>query len=328
MNTTNSGHFYHINFDILEVYKPFAFSFFCVIPKLFPYGEFTPCMKLTKTKLLETLRRKNQGWTTCQARKIARISIRRVNQVWKEYQETGKIPEIGKNNGRPAKPIEKWEINIVKEAYAKYRVSASTLERCIDRDYGKHIGHNRIHKILVKLKLAKPLDNMHKRKKDWIRYERRHSLTAVHIDWSCYNGTHIFGVEDDASRKMLSLIECSSATTDRSIEGMEEALKHGPIKQCISDHGTQFIKTMAEGNSRFKEYLESKGIKQILCRIQHPQSNGKIEKWFDAYKNHRKAFKTKEEFLRWYNEIRPHRSLRFDILETPHQAFIRKMRKI
>jgi len=73
--------------------------------------------------------------------------------------------------------------------------------------------------------------------------------------------------------------------------------------------------------------LKPKELKQILCRIKHPQSNGKIEKWFGTYKNHRKAFKTKEKFLKWYNEVRPHRSLKFDILEKPEQAFLRKMRK-
>ena len=51
-------------------------------------------MKLTKTKLIETLKRKNKGWTTYQARKIARISIRRVNQAWKMYNKTGLIPEF------------------------------------------------------------------------------------------------------------------------------------------------------------------------------------------------------------------------------------------
>ena len=106
----------------------------CVIPKLFPYDKFLLSMKLTRGKLIETLRRKNDGWTTYQARKIAHISIRRVNQVWKQYQLTGKIPELGKNNGRPTKPIEEWEIKMVKESYDKYRVSASTLERCIERD--------------------------------------------------------------------------------------------------------------------------------------------------------------------------------------------------
>jgi putative transposase len=285
-------------------------------------------MKLTKTKLLGTLRRKNEGWTTYQARKIAGISIRRVNQVWSEYNKTGKIPEIGKRNGRPPKPIEEWENSIVKQAYAKYRVSASTLERCIERDYGKHIGHNRVHKIMLKLESAKKKVKKDIRKKKWIRYERRHSLTAVHIDWFYDGKNWAFGAQDDASRKILSLIECSSPTTTKSIQGMEEALKNGHIKQCISDHGTQFIKTLANNCCRFQEFLKQEGIKQILCRIKHPQSNGKIEKWFDTYKNHRNAFKTKEEFLRWYNEVRPHRSLRFDELETSQQAFLRKMRKI
>jgi IS1 family transposase len=62
-------------------------------------------MKLTKVKLLETIRRKNEGLTTYQARKIAGISIRRVNQIWKEYQETGKIPELGKRDEETLKKL-------------------------------------------------------------------------------------------------------------------------------------------------------------------------------------------------------------------------------
>ena len=282
-------------------------------------------MKLTRRKLIETLRKKNQGWTTYQARKIASISVRRVNQVWDIYQNTGEIPEIGKNNGRPKKSIEEREVQMVKESYEKYRVSATTLEKCIERDYGKHIYHNKIHKILLMLGYAKKKNKKDMRKKDWIRYERRHSLTAVHIDWFYDGNQWAFAVIDDASRKILSLVECNSPTTDKSIEGMEEALKHGHIKQCICDHGSQFISNIG-GDSKFRDFLEKKGIKQILCRIKHPQSNGKIEKWFDTYRLHRNAFITKEEFLYWYNEVRPHRSLDFEILETPQQAFIRKMK--
>ena len=48
-----------------------SFVGLCVIRKLFPYGEFNPDMKLTGNKLLETLRRKNDGLTIYQARKIA-----------------------------------------------------------------------------------------------------------------------------------------------------------------------------------------------------------------------------------------------------------------
>ena len=284
-------------------------------------------MKLTRGKLIETIRRKNQGWTTYQARKIARISIRRVNQVYKQYLLTELIPEIGKNNGRPKRPIEEWEMPTVKEAYEKYSVSASVLMKLIERDYGKHINHNRIHRILLDLGYAKRKGKIDVRKKDWIRYERRHSLTAVHIDWYYHAIMQhwAFAVLDDASRKLLALIECDSPTSEASIEGLKQAMKHGRIMQCISDHGSQFISNIG-GDSRFKEFLDENGIHQILCRIKHPQSNGKVEKFFDLYQNKRSLFKNKEEFILWYNEVRPHSSLNFEVLETPQQAFVRKMR--
>ena len=297
----------------------------CVIPKLFPYDKLFGVMKLTRPKLIETIRRKNEGWTTYQARKIAGISIRRVNQVWNEYQLTNQVPDIGKKNGRPPKHVEQWEMDMVRQTYQKYRVSADTLERLIQRDFEKHIGHNRIHRILLILGFAKKKSKKDIRKKDWIRYERRHSLTAVHIDWHYDGKTYVFAVIDDASRKLLALLECNSATTDYSIQGMELALQQGKIRQCISDHGAQFISNV-DGDSRFKAFLLQKGIKQILCRVKHPQSNGKVERWFECYDRHRSTFETKEEFVRWYNEMRPHRALNFEVLETPAQAFIRKMK--
>jgi transposase InsO family protein len=284
-------------------------------------------MKLSKSKLTETLRKLADGKTVYQARKIAGISVRRVYQVKEAFDKTGEVPKIGEYNGRPRKPFEEWEILLVKKAFEKYRVSADTLERLIDRDFKKHIGHNRIHQILIYLGYAKKKPIKDIRKKKWIRYERRHSLTAVHIDWHYFKGTWVFGVEDDASRKLLALIESEKESTNNSILGMELALKQGQIKQCISDHGSEFISNFNDGNSRFKEYLKLNGIKQILCRIKHPQSNGKMEKWFDCYDRNREAFETKEKFMYWYNDVKPHRALKFDELETPSQAFIRKFRK-
>ena len=305
----------------------FRKKYSCVIQKLFPYDKLIVSMKLTKNKLVEIIRKKNNGWTTYQARKIANISIRRVNQVYKQYMLTEQIPEISKTNGRPARPIEEWEIRMVKEAFEKYSVSASMLMKLIERDYGKHINHNRIHRILLEIGMAKKKSKKDIRKKDWIRYERRHSLTAVHVDWYYYAPPElwIFAVIDDASRKLLALVECKSPTTESSIAGMRQAMGHGKIMQCISDHGSQFTSNIG-GDSRFKEFLDQNAVQQILCRIKHPQSNGKVEKFFDLYKNKRSLFKTKGEFIVWYNEIRPHSSLDFDILETPQQAFIRKMK--
>ena len=284
-------------------------------------------MKLTQAKLTDTLGKLADGKTVYQARKVARISVRRVYQVKEAFDRTGRIPDIGKHAGRPRKPFEEWEIQMVKETYERHRVSADTLEKLIERNFGKHIGHNRIHQILVFPGYAKKKDKRDIRKKKWKRYQRRHSLTAVHIDWHYLKGTWVFTVEDDASRKLLALIESKNESTDNSIIGMELALKHGQIRQCISDHGSTFTSNFVDAKSRFRDYLKSRGIKPILCRIRHPRSNGKVERFFQTYDRHRNAFRTKEEFIYWYNDLKPHRALNFDELETPSQAFIRKLRK-
>ena len=284
-------------------------------------------MKLSRSKLVETLRKLNDGKTVYQARKVAKISVRRVYQVKEAFDKTGEVPDVGKLVGRPRKPFEEWEILAVKALYEKHRVSADTLEKMIDLNKQKHIGHNRIHQILVYLGYARKKNKRDTRKKKWKRYERRHSLTAVHIDWHYFRGLWVFCVIDDASRKLLAIIESKNESTDNSILGMELALKHGQIKQCISDHGSTFTSNFVDAKSRFRNYLKSNGIKPILCRIRHPRSNGKVERWFQTYDNHRKAFKTKEEFIYWYNDLRPHRALNFDELETPSEAFIRKLRK-
>ena len=313
---------FYLNYQTFQCWH---LIFLCGIRKLVLKADINQPMKFTRKSLMDTLRAKTEGKTSYQARKIAKISVRRVDEIWKEYLMTGDIPVIGKGVGRPMIPIEKWEKELVQRFYEKYRVSADTLERAIERDENIHLSHYKIHKILLELGYAEKKEKTDKRKKDWIRYQRMHSLTAVHIDWH-YNGkVWVFAVIDDASRKLLAMIECNSPTTKSSIDGMKIALQLGKIRQCISDHGSQFMNNM-DGYSEFQEFLKQNGIKHIKCRIKHPQSNGKIEKWFGCYDKHRKAFRTQEEFLRWYNEVRPHRSLNFEVLETPEQAFIRKRR--
>ena len=273
---------------------------------------------------METIRRKNEGWTTYQVRKIGGVSVRRVNQVMREYERLGEAPVIGRHAGRPPNPLSEREMALVRETWLRYRVSATTLSRVILRDHDVQIGHNRIHKILLLLGFARQAKKA-RRPPPGVRYERRHALTAVHIDWHLdKRGQWVYAVEDDASRKMLSLIEGGHATTAASIRGLEEAMKQGTIKQVISDNGTQFTSHFLDANTRFGAFLKAHGIKHIKTRIKHPQSNGKIERWFSTYDTHRDAFETQEAFLHWYNEVRPHRSLRFDALETPSQAFERK----
>ncbi len=76
---------------------------------------------------------------------------------------------------------------------------------------------------------------------------------------------------------------------------------------------------------RFEEFCRENGVRHILCRYNHPQSNGKLEKWFDLYRRHRDDFESFEAFIDWYNRVRPHMSLDWANLETPEKAFWRKL---
>ncbi len=78
----------------------------------------------------------------------------------------------------------------------------------------------------------------------------------------------------------------------------------------------------------FEKYCKEKGIHLILCKYHHPQSNGKIERFFQTYGKHRHRFATLQEFVDWYNTVRPHMSLDFNDFETPEKAFYRKAQDI
>ena len=267
-------------------------------------------MKLTKKRLVDSLRALEEGKTVYQARKISGITVRYMYKIWNEYKKTGEIPIKGLKTGKPVKPVSSAKEKLVKEAYEKYRVCASRLCRFIERDYNTHFSVYMIHKTMLSLGFAQHKEKKDVRKKKWVRYEREHSLTAVHMDWLYHPELKLWAlpVIDDSTRKLLALVESNSPTTDASIDAIEQAVMHGQIKQCITDHGTQFTKD-ERGESRFQEALSKLKIKHILTRIKHPQSNGKSEKFGHLYLIHRTAFKDKEEFMNWYNNVRPHMSL-------------------
>jgi putative transposase len=73
-----------------------------------------------------------------------------------------------------------------------------------------------------------------------------------------------------------------------------------PMRELILDHGAEFdahrVHEDGKYDSEFKNHLEKQGIKPILARVKHPQTNGKLERWFGEYQRHRLAFSSFEEF--------------------------------
>lgn len=279
-------------------------------------------MKLDKEKVKFIVDKLGKEWTAYQLSRQYGVSISRIYQLKRKATISGIFPEIGVNVGRPRKPLREHEMNSICECYKEFKLSASILRPIIKAKYGIDINHNRIHQILSESGFVKQMEKKI-RKKPWVRYERDHSLTAVHMDWleDRERGVWVCAVLDDASRMVLAHGEFDNATAENTVRLLKKALDYGQIKELITDQGTQFTSELLE------QFCEANNIKQIFGRINHPQTNGKIERWFGLYRQKRHMFPSLKDFVYWYNHVKPHLSLNFEELETPVLAFRRKYKK-
>jgi len=97
------------------------------------------------------------------------------------------VPEL-KKPGRRCVEATDEEKKLIYDAYTKYGVNALTLERVIEFEYGRHIPHNRIHRVMKSMGVARDEPRKRVRKK-WIRYERKYSNSLWHTDWKLIDGS-------------------------------------------------------------------------------------------------------------------------------------------
>lgn len=289
-------------------------------------------MKLDPVKIAWIIHEKERKELTTRA--IAGrmgVSAIRVKVLWRRYRESGQVPLLRRPGRRKVETTEE-EKEVVTSSFMKYEVNALTLEKAIDAERGIHIPHNRIHRVLKEKGLAReePRKRMRRR---WVRYEREYSNSMWHADWTLIGGVGwLIAYLDDASRFVVGYGVFPEATSDHSVEVLERVIaKWGKPASILTDRGAQFYAVEADdrlrGLTAFEKYLIEKDIRHILSRVNHPQTNGKVERFFGTVKAKLDRFEDMDELVEWYNFVRPHMSLNLDVIETPYKAFIRKMPK-
>jgi len=170
---------------------------------------------------------------------------------------------------------------------------------------------------------------MKKRKqRKWVRFERKHSMELWQGDWKMLREKWIIAFMDDTSRFITCYGIFDSATTENTIKVLREGLsEYGIPDEILTDPGTQFVaaKSREKAKHKFKDFLAENRVRHILARINHPQTNGKIERFFGLMEQKLHLFDSVDEFVSWYNYVKLHMSLNFDELETPYQALLRKL---
>jgi len=289
-------------------------------------------VKLNDRKIQWIIQEKLKGRSSGELALIQKVTRRRVEQLWQAYRLTGRIPTL-KKPGRPKRNINLPEAEVVIEAYQEHQLGAINLENIIKTKLGIRIPHNRIHEVLRMNGKTTPQPSK-QRRRTWVRYERLHSMTLWHMDWKQLStGEWFLAVMDDASRYIVNYGLFTEATAENTLRVLKDAIaKYGCPDEILTDRGTQFYASEGErkekGVSQFEQYLAEQRIKHILCRVNHPQTNGKLERFYGVLEDkmiRRAQIATIPEYVHWHNEIKPHMSLNWENLETPIQAFQRKL---
>jgi putative transposase len=142
----------------------------------------------------------------------------------------------------------------------------------------------------------------------FVKYEWPNPNDLWHTDWSeCpFTGKQIIAFIDDHSRFIVHAEYFNNATTENTILAFAAAIqRHGKPKNILTDHGIQFHEKGA-----FEDFCQENGIKHILGRVHHPQTNGKIERWFGTYKMEFQPQRwTLQQFVDIYNKVRLHQGI-------------------
>ena len=138
-------------------------------------------VKLNNRKIRWLIQEKLRGRGSGELALIQKVTRRRVEQLCQTYRLTGTMPTL-KQAGRPRKPRNLKEANLILQAYDTHQTNALTLQKIIFQEQHIHLPHNRIHEVLRMTGRAEPQPAKQLRRK-WVRYERTHSMTLWHMDW-------------------------------------------------------------------------------------------------------------------------------------------------
>lgn len=251
------------------------------------------------------------------------IPISTIYSILKHYKNFGKIIE-SKPQGRPKTGIKDNCKRKIKEYWDKFQCGSVKLHIIMSKE-GYGVSQYKIQQVLDEYELTAPCPKRRGQRK-YCSYRWPSCLDAWHTDWThCpVTGKDLIAFIDDHSRFIVGYGIYDGATTENTLNCLYRILfEHTVPYAIITDRGSHFyankIGKKKKGKCDFQKALEHLGIKHIVARAHHPQTNGKIERWFGTYKREFNGrFNNIEEYVRFYNYERPHQRLGY---KTPAEIF-------
>ena len=280
--------------------------------------------KLSFKKRVWIIKRRLEGVSPSKlalAQKVSQSYVRRLLRIYNQFGWDGLKDH---KTGRPETILNQNSAIIILDLRKRYKYGACNIEQILKRK-GFAISHRQIEKVLVRngLVTANPRKQ---RPRKWVRYELPHPNDLWHTDWSHdpFTDQNLSVYIDDRTRLIISYGLFKSATADNSIALLRSGIaEFGKPKAVMTDHGSQYYGThpnSIQEKTQFRQFLDPLGIRHCLARVNRPQTNGKVERFFRTYKEEfiTETFSSIHDFIKHYNEKRLHMSLHY---KTPREVW-------
>lgn len=252
------------------------------------------------------------------------VTSRSVQKLVKIYKQDGWDGLKDHKTGRPETRLNQNAEIIILDLRKRYGYGACHIEQLLKRK-GFGISHRQIEKLLLRNGLVEP--NIKKQRcRKWVRFELPNPNDMSHTDWTYdpFTQKQLSVYIDDRTRLITSFGLFRGATTENSIALLKSSIaSYGKPKSVMTDHGPQYYAnkgSILQANTPFRIALDALGIKHYVARVNRPQTNGKVERFFLTYKTEYATgtFSGIKDFIKHYNEARLHMSLGY---KTPKEVW-------
>ena len=244
---------------------------------------------------------------TAELKKVSFKSLYRWIELFNKYGESGLYNKKPGANETKLNP--KFEEMILDEWKKRKRSSHKLWIMMKTKGFG--VSERQIQKIFKKYGLKMSLRRRPSQIK-FVKYEWPRQNMLWHTDWTLcpFTGKYLIAFIDDYSRFIVNAQYFDKATTENTLIAFDKAIKkYGVPDAILTDYGIQF-----HIHGAFEEFCKLQNIHYILGRVHHPQTNGKIERWFGTYKlEFKKGEDTLIKFVNYYNKERLHQGIHYQV---------------
>src|SRR3989339_940835 len=280
--------------------------------------------KLTYEKRVWIVKQRLRGVNAERVALSQGVTDRAVRDIMEVYKEKGWDGLKDHKTGRPETVLNANAEFLIFDLRKRFGYGPCRIEYLL-KGKGFGISHRQIEKLLLRNGLVQP--NVKKQKaRKWVRYELPNPNDLWHTDWSYdpFSQQQLAVYLDDKTRLVTSFGLFRNGNAENSIALLKAGIAlYGKPKCVMTDHGSQYYANHPganQKNTQFRIALDVLGIKHYIARVNRPQTNGKVERFFLSYKTEYAtgSFANLADYIRHHNEARPHMSLNF---KTPREVW-------